>query len=145
MLSVAIGVLVLSAIAGVISRGFRLPTFFLQPPANAMRGIRTKNDDLSVEEVVEPPQAPRFRAEFARGPGVTVFGFPDKGGLYQLSECSVAELDFLGLDRFHPTVRPAIVDSASRAEEDAQLQKNAPAWGYVLQRHVGVDTCTVGW
>lgn len=68
------------------------------------------------DDIIEP----QFRADFTGGPGVVVYGFPAKGGLYQLYPCFNVELDFLGLDRLHPTpLAPPATDAESRAEEDA--------------------------
>ncbi|KAL7915586.1 hypothetical protein GGI35DRAFT_184605 [Trichoderma velutinum] len=61
---------------------------------------------------------PELRAEFARGPGGFVRGWPSKGGLYVLAHCFGVELDFLGLDRFNNTPRPSISDPAAAAEEE---------------------------
>ncbi|KAH8901915.1 hypothetical protein BR93DRAFT_932569 [Coniochaeta sp. PMI_546] len=121
MVSVAIGVLVLSATAGIISRRFWLPMLFFQPPANATGAIMT--NDYPSEEIVEPPHEPRFRADFSGGPGVAVFGFPEKGGFYELPRCFIVELDFLGLDRLYPTPRPSITDAKSVAEEATHCKK----------------------
>jgi hypothetical protein len=54
---------------------------------------------------------------------VVVYGFPEKGGFYQLSRCFLVELDFFGLDRLRPTPRPSITDPESRAEEDAHCKR----------------------
>lgn len=48
---------------------------------------------------------------------MAVYGFPEKGGFYELSRCFIVELDFLGLDRLRPTPRPSIKDAKSMAEE----------------------------
>lgn len=42
----------------------------------------------------------RFRFSYGYGPGVDVYGWPSKGGVYVLHDCLGVELDFLGYDRF---------------------------------------------
>lgn len=42
----------------------------------------------------------RFRFSYGSGPGVDVYGWPSKGGVYVLHDCLGVELDFLGYDRF---------------------------------------------
>lgn len=152
-LSVAIGVLVLSATAGVLSRRFWLPTLLVQPPADAAATIMTNNHP-SAEEIVEPPREPRFRAGFSGGPGVTVFGFPEKGGLYELSRCFIAELDFLGLDRLRPTPRPSLADAESMAEEAAHCKRMRQlgatyyndTWEWVAAKwDGGAEFLKIGW
>jgi hypothetical protein len=49
---------------------------------------------------------PLYKVHYTAGPGVTVLGWPAKGGLYVLRDCLGLELDFLGLSRFENTVRP---------------------------------------
>jgi len=49
---------------------------------------------------------PVYKVIYAAKPGVTVFGWPAKGGLYVLRDCLGLELDFLGLSRFEDTVWP---------------------------------------
>ncbi|KAJ9149719.1 hypothetical protein NKR19_g5519 [Coniochaeta hoffmannii] len=104
-----------------MARRFWAPSLF-QAPGNAT-GITTSNNHPSREDIAEPLQETPFRAEFSMGPGVVVFGFPQKGGLYELARCFSPELDFLGLDRFRPTPRPSITDAESRAEEEAHCNK----------------------
>ncbi|KGO45363.1 hypothetical protein PEX1_058290 [Penicillium expansum] len=53
------------------------------------------------------------------GPGVTVYGFPSKGGIYVLHDCLGVELDFLRHDRFQDTPRPSKSDPDYKAKEDA--------------------------
>lgn len=53
---------------------------------------------------------PRFWAYFSCGPGVDVFGYPSKGGVYILTSCFGLELDYLGLSRFENTERPSASD-----------------------------------
>lgn len=47
-------------------------------------------------------------------PGAFVHGWPSKGGVYVFSTMDGVEMDFMGLDRFHTTLRPP-----KSAEEDA--------------------------
>ena len=47
-----------------------------------------------------------YRVQFGSKPGVTVYGWPAKGGLYVLRHCTGLELDFLGLSRFEDQVWP---------------------------------------
>ncbi|EAA30892.3 hypothetical protein GE21DRAFT_8657 [Neurospora crassa] len=67
----------------------------------------------------------RFRVGFGLGPGATLFGYPSKkGGVYVLEGVLGVELDFLGLDRFHPTPRKSFSDPAEEeADEDAWCYK----------------------
>jgi hypothetical protein len=67
----------------------------------------------------------RFRVDFGLGPGATLFGYPSKkGGVYVLEGVLGVELDFLGLDRFHPTPRKSFSDPAEEeADEDAWCYK----------------------
>lgn len=61
---------------------------------------------------------------YISGPGVTVLGFPSKGGLYILRHCLGVELDFLGLDRFNHTLRPSKSDPDWQAKEDAHCDRS---------------------
>lgn len=61
---------------------------------------------------------------YASGPGVTVFGFPSRGGAYVLRHCLGVELDFLGLDRFNHTPRPSKSDPDWQAKEDAHCDRS---------------------
>lgn len=61
-----------------------------------------------VIDCIFPNLEPRFWISFSSGAGVTVYGFPSKGGIYSLSSCFTVELDFLGLSRFNDTERPAV-------------------------------------
>lgn len=58
------------------------------------------------------------------GPGVTVLGFPSKGGVYILRDCLGVELDFLQLDRFKHTPRPSKSDPDYEAKEDAHCDES---------------------
>ncbi|KAG8677548.1 hypothetical protein FPOAC2_03676 [Fusarium poae] len=49
------------------------------------------------------------RSQFVGTHGAIVTGWPAKGGYYKI-KCSLAELDFLGLDRYNPTNRSENVD-----------------------------------
>jgi hypothetical protein len=59
-----------------------------------------------------------------KGPGVTVFGFPSKGGVYILRNTMGVELDFLGLDRFNHTPRPLKSDPDRQVKEDAHCDRS---------------------
>ena len=61
---------------------------------------------------------------YSSDPGVAVFGFPSKGGLYILRYCLGVELDFLGLDRFNHTLRPSKSDPDWQAKEDAHCDRS---------------------
>ena len=126
MVSTVIGALILSATLGAIAQRFWLspPVWrpsFLEILDRTFMARRYPGDDS--EDVVYCPDEPNFRAEFQFGPGVPVYGFPQKGGFYQLRSCFAADLDFLGLDRFHSTPRPPVTDAGSRAEEDQHFKK----------------------
>lgn len=65
------------------------------------------------------------RSGFGESVGATAYGWPMKGGYYTL-DCSVVELDFLGLDRFEPSNR-----SQSQEEEEihcAKLRQLGATW-----------------
>jgi hypothetical protein len=61
---------------------------------------------------------------YGSGPGVKVFGYPSKGGVYVLDNCFGVELDFLGLDRFNNTERPSKLDPDWQAKEDAHCDRS---------------------
>lgn len=42
----------------------------------------------------------RYRFSYGSGPGVDIYGWPSKGGVYVLHNCLGVELDFLGYNRF---------------------------------------------
>ncbi|KAJ6096928.1 hypothetical protein N7486_007674 [Penicillium sp. IBT 16267x] len=65
----------------------------------------------------------RFWLAYGSGPGVMVFGYPSKGGVYVLRNCFGVELDFLGLDRFNNTERPSKLDPDWQAKEDAHCDR----------------------
>lgn len=73
-----------------------------------------------------------FRAvQFLLGPGADIQGLPARGGLFMLIEATGVELDFLGLDRFRDTPRPAGVGAGSSDEEahcDRMRQLGASWW-----------------
>lgn len=123
MVLVAIAVLVLSLVAGVMSRRSWLPTLSSQPPTRHYPDddTCTLGEGIMDQDIGNEPQ---FRADFTGGPGVVVYGFPAKGGLYELYPCFNVDLDFLGLDRLHPTpLPPPAKDADSRAEEDAHCRR----------------------
>lgn len=66
----------------------------------------------------------KFRTRFGRGPGVSVRGWPSKGGIYILERCFSIELDFLKLDRFHDTPQPSPSDLNAIAEEEAHCNRS---------------------
>ncbi|GCB28263.1 hypothetical protein AAWM_11148 [Aspergillus awamori] len=74
-------------------------------------------------DCVSPTPEQRFWASHGSGPGVTVYGFPSKGGLYVLHNCLGVELDFLGLDRFRTTERPSKSDPNWQAKEEAHCDR----------------------
>ena len=65
-----------------------------------------------------------FRAYFGSKPGVTVQGWPKKGGFYILDSCLGLELDFLGLDRFNSTKRPSPCENGTLADEEEHCNKS---------------------
>lgn len=75
---------------------------------------------------------PKFRVEYGRGPGGVVMGWPAKGGVYVLESCFGVELAFLGVDRFHNTLRPYIADPTAAAhEEETHCNKSEyPSMGF---------------
>ncbi|KAK0765867.1 hypothetical protein N5P37_001807 [Trichoderma harzianum] len=68
----------------------------------------------------------KFRARFGRGPGVSVRGWPSKGGIYILERCFNIELDFLKLDKFHDTPQPSPSNPNAIAEEEAHCDRRKP-------------------
>lgn len=62
----------------------------------------------------------KFRTRFGRNPGVSVRGWPSKGGIYILERCFNIELDFLKLDKFHDTPQP----SPSDLNEEAHCNRS---------------------
>ncbi|RDK45500.1 hypothetical protein M752DRAFT_333330 [Aspergillus phoenicis ATCC 13157] len=75
-----------------------------------------------VDCVLTEPER-RFWASPGSGPGITVYGFPSKGGLYVLHNCLGVELDFLGLDRFGSTERPSKSDPDWQAKEESHCDR----------------------
>ncbi|KAL2823219.1 hypothetical protein BDW59DRAFT_173696 [Aspergillus cavernicola] len=63
---------------------------------------------------VEPPN--HFRFCYGNGPGVDVYGWPSKGGVYSLQDCTPVEIEFLGYDRLNV---PRHLKAESEEEEDA--------------------------
>lgn len=75
--------------------------------------------------MVEVYEKSTYRTEFTAGSLTFVRGWPSTGGFYILS-CDGVELEFLGLDRFEPTLR-----SQDPAEEDAfcaKMRRLGPRW-----------------
>lgn len=73
--------------------------------------FRRHSENISYPEVSCPGKTDEspwtyYRVQFGSEPGVTVYGWPAKGGLYVLSDCTGLDLDFLGLNRFEDKVRP---------------------------------------
>lgn len=60
------------------------------------------------------------RVNYGHDAGVTVYGWPSKGGVYTLRDCLGVELEFLGFDRFNPPKSRA----DSQAEEDAHCDRS---------------------
>lgn len=77
----------------------------------------------------------RFRFRYGYGPGVDVYGWPSKGGVYVLHDCLGVELDFLGYDRFdlpRDLVEP-------QAEEDEHCDRSefpGSSFGAELRIHI---------
>jgi hypothetical protein len=74
----------------------------------------------------------RFWVAYGSGPGVNVFGYPSKGGVYVLRNCFGVELDFLGLDRFNDTERPSKLDPDWQAKEDAHCDQSQLPFSFPL-------------
>lgn len=86
------------------------------PPAPAM--------ERDFVDCVYRPTERVYWASFGSGPGVSVVGYPSKGGFYMLDDCFGIELDFLGLDRFNATKRPPKSDPDWQAKEDAHCARS---------------------
>jgi hypothetical protein len=71
----------------------------------------------------DDPSQFRERAKFSAGSAASVKGWPSKGGMYTLG-CSGVELDFLGLDRCHDTIRPSESDPDAEANEEEHCNKS---------------------
>ncbi|EAQ85362.1 hypothetical protein CHGG_09376 [Chaetomium globosum CBS 148.51] len=91
-----------------------------------------------VESSPPPATAKSYREEldlrvhFGTRAGASVHGFPSTGGVYMLS-CSVAELDFLGLDRFEiaqPSTDPDKEDAFC-----AKMRLLGPEWWPSLEAY----------
>lgn len=93
----------------VIDPYARVESFAMAQMYKLFRKLKGEDPSSSSEEICiiedESPW-PVYKVAYAAGPGVTVFGWPAKGGLYVLRNCLGLELDFLGLSRFENTVRP---------------------------------------
>jgi hypothetical protein len=96
----------------------------LRPTATEPAIATTNNLWATKEDSAGPLPSSRFRVEFASGPGVTVLGWPSKGGIYVLSPCFGVELDFLELDRFHNTERPSKSNADSKSDEEAHCDRS---------------------
>ncbi|EHK20980.1 uncharacterized protein TRIVIDRAFT_69992 [Trichoderma virens Gv29-8] len=70
-----------------------------------------------------PDEKKGFRARFGRGPGVSVLGWPSKGGVYVLEQCFAVELDFLQLDRFQDTPPSSLTGFDADIEEEAHCNR----------------------
>lgn len=66
---------------------------------------------------------PLFWIYFSCSPGVAVFGYPSKGGVYILTGCFGVELDYLGLSWFENTERPSASDPDRQGKEDAHCER----------------------
>lgn len=66
----------------------------------------------------------KHRTRFGRGPGVSVRGWPSKGGIYILERCFNIELDFLKLDKFHNKPQPSPSDLNAIAEEEVHCNRS---------------------
>ncbi|RAL02622.1 uncharacterized protein BO80DRAFT_351737 [Aspergillus ibericus CBS 121593] len=78
-----------------------------------------------------PPRVRRSWTSFGYGPGITVYGYPSKGGTYRLDDCLGIDLDFLGLDRFNRTPHPPESDPEWQAKEDvhcARMRRLGARW-----------------
>lgn len=71
----------------------------------------SQDEDADKDDIQDRRNA---RTVFGYSIGTTVMCYPRKGGRYTLYDCSVVELDFLGLDRFTPAQR-----SYDATEEEA--------------------------
>ncbi|KAA8650407.1 hypothetical protein EYZ11_012261 [Aspergillus tanneri] len=67
--------------------------------------------------------------------GVTVYGWPSKGGLYALYDCLGVELEFLGFDRFNPPKLRA----GSQAKEDAHCDRMRQLGATWWKSEIGTD------
>ncbi|PYI10661.1 hypothetical protein BO78DRAFT_270354, partial [Aspergillus sclerotiicarbonarius CBS 121057] len=76
-----------------------------------------------IDCVPGPPPERNSWASFGYGPGATVYGYPSKGGRYELDHCFGIELDFLGLDRFNTTPHPPKSDPEWQVKEDAHCAR----------------------
>jgi len=67
---------------------------------------------------------PQFWAYYSSGPGMTVRGWPSQGGIYTLDVSSRVEIEFLELDPFNNTRRPANSDPEWQQKENAHCDRS---------------------
>lgn len=120
------GILVLLSCVIALALSIRL----IRPQLRLLELALTRRERTEAEERLDaeehcpslPPQR-QYRVNFGSGPGVSVTGWPGKGGLYVLGPCFAVELDFLQLDRFRRLERPSVSDANSKAEEEAHCDR----------------------
>jgi hypothetical protein len=74
--------------------------------ARKLKGEHPPSSSEDICGIEDKSPKPVYKVLYTAGPGVTLLGWPAKGGLYVLRNCLGIELDFLGFNRFENTVRP---------------------------------------
>ncbi|KAM0302897.1 hypothetical protein HYE67_011221 [Fusarium culmorum] len=88
--------------------------------------IASREDCICDDEPIDGFGKTYFpRSKFVGSSGGIITGWPARGGYYQL-KCSLAELDYLGLDRFNPTNRTG--DSKEEEVWCARLRQLGAKW-----------------
>ncbi|KAL7929501.1 hypothetical protein V8C35DRAFT_315431 [Trichoderma chlorosporum] len=104
--------------------------------------------DVAQSPLCDDGEKQKFRAKFGAGAGVSVLGWPSKGGLYVLEQCFTVELEFLKLDRFHDTPRPSISEPGAAEEEEEHCnrmrQLGAIWWQSEREWHMSLIRETIG-
>jgi hypothetical protein len=101
-------------------------------PPRTQTGAQKEDPELVIIDCVHHEPEGRFWVSYGYGPGVQVFGYPSKGGVYVLNPCFGVELDFLRLDRFNNTERPSKSDPNWQAKEEAHCNRSQLPFSFSL-------------
>jgi hypothetical protein len=119
-------------VAAVLS--FSFPFRAQSPTADILPGQSYLQEtmDEKVDCGDSGPRGPerRYRFSYGYGPGVDVYGWPSKGGIYTLHNCLGVELEFLGFDRFD--LPRDLVEPQSEEDEHCDRSESALSYLYSL-------------
>lgn len=115
------------------SKIFRtFPSLFPLPKPNPIDPMLEYGTRLAAERrLLDPDFNYTIRTRF-HGMGCTIYGYPSSGGVFIKETANLVDMNFLSLDRFHPTQRSA--DPENEDEFCVMMRKVGAIW-WESERH----------